>query len=109
MNPNSTLLVYGNEFSCKLPRHYGAKLTSNASLSLVGNHFSQPRLAPTWIMPAEQPADIDSAEKNGLAHAWSVRARQVSMARDLPAPKLLAVGILGASSLLQQHAMARVH
>eukprot|EP00971_Amphidinium_carterae_P245386 4872970-Amphidinium_carterae.1 len=43
MNPTSTLLVYGNAFSCKLPRHYGVKPTSNASLSLIGNHFTQPR------------------------------------------------------------------
>eukprot|EP00971_Amphidinium_carterae_P190490 3780486-Amphidinium_carterae.1 len=45
MNHSSGLLVYGNEFSCKLPDHYGVKLTSIAkpSLSLIGNHFAQPR------------------------------------------------------------------
>eukprot|EP00971_Amphidinium_carterae_P082127 1624511-Amphidinium_carterae.1 len=43
MNHTSTLLVFGNEFSCKLPRHYGVTLTSTASLSLIGNHFAQPR------------------------------------------------------------------
>eukprot|EP00971_Amphidinium_carterae_P202086 4009643-Amphidinium_carterae.1 len=61
MNHTSTLLVYGNEFSCKLPRHYGVKLTSKASqasLSLIGNHFAQPREIPTWIMPTEQPTDM---------------------------------------------------
>eukprot|EP00971_Amphidinium_carterae_P130409 2583516-Amphidinium_carterae.1 len=60
MNPNSTLLAYGNEFSCKLPRHYGVKLTSieRPSLSLIGNHFAQPQCVPTWIMPAEQPTDM---------------------------------------------------
>eukprot|EP00971_Amphidinium_carterae_P320724 6374737-Amphidinium_carterae.1 len=58
MKHASTLLVYSNEFSCKLPRHYGVKLTSKASqasLALIGNHFAQPRRVPTWIMPAEQP------------------------------------------------------
>eukprot|EP00971_Amphidinium_carterae_P246433 4894638-Amphidinium_carterae.1 len=49
MNPTSTLLVYGNEFSCKLPRHYGVQPTSTASLALIGNHFAQPRHVPTWI------------------------------------------------------------
>eukprot|EP00971_Amphidinium_carterae_P230647 4577373-Amphidinium_carterae.1 len=46
MNDTSTLLVYGNELSCKLPLHYGVKLTSNASLSLIGNQFAQPRRVP---------------------------------------------------------------
>eukprot|EP00971_Amphidinium_carterae_P121153 2399657-Amphidinium_carterae.1 len=58
MNDTSTLLVYGNEFSCKLPRHYGVKPTSSASLSLIGNHFARPRHVPAWIMPAEQPTDM---------------------------------------------------
>eukprot|EP00971_Amphidinium_carterae_P317351 6309349-Amphidinium_carterae.1 len=53
----STLLVYGNDFSCKLPQHYGLKSISDASLSLFGNHFAQPRRVPTWITPAEQPTD----------------------------------------------------
>eukprot|EP00971_Amphidinium_carterae_P247302 4911185-Amphidinium_carterae.1 len=72
MNHTSTLLVYGNDFSCKLPRHYGMKLASTlpstASLSLIGNHFTQPQCVPGWIMPTEQPTDIDPAEKKGLAH-----------------------------------------
>eukprot|EP00971_Amphidinium_carterae_P099936 1976166-Amphidinium_carterae.1 len=58
MNPTSMLLLYGNDFSCKLPRHYGVQPTSTASLSLIGNHFSQPRRVPTWIMPTEQPTDM---------------------------------------------------
>eukprot|EP00971_Amphidinium_carterae_P193885 3847021-Amphidinium_carterae.1 len=58
MNQTSTLMVYGNDFSCKLPRHYGVTLTSPASLSLIGNHFAHPRHVPTWIMPTEQPADM---------------------------------------------------
>eukprot|EP00971_Amphidinium_carterae_P343738 6483681-Amphidinium_carterae.1 len=45
MNDTSTLLLYSNAFSCKLPRHYGVK-PSNASLSLIGNHFAQPRCVP---------------------------------------------------------------
>eukprot|EP00971_Amphidinium_carterae_P042076 826465-Amphidinium_carterae.1 len=55
---HSALLVYGNEFSCKLPRHYGVKPTSHAYLSLIGNHFALPRHVPAWIMPAEQPTDM---------------------------------------------------
>eukprot|EP00971_Amphidinium_carterae_P102493 2028882-Amphidinium_carterae.1 len=35
MNQNSTLIVYGNDFSCNLPLHYGVKSTSDASLSLI--------------------------------------------------------------------------
>eukprot|EP00971_Amphidinium_carterae_P019857 391211-Amphidinium_carterae.1 len=58
MNHTSTLLVYSNEFSCKLPRHYGVQPTSTASLSLIGNYFAQPREIPPWIMPAEQPTDM---------------------------------------------------
>eukprot|EP00971_Amphidinium_carterae_P300404 5968781-Amphidinium_carterae.1 len=58
INQTSTLLLYNNDFSCKLPRHYGAKPTSTESLSLIGNHFTKPRCVPTWIMPAEQPADM---------------------------------------------------
>eukprot|EP00971_Amphidinium_carterae_P146979 2912751-Amphidinium_carterae.1 len=62
MNHTSTILLYGNVFSCKLPRHYGVKLVSispsNASLSLVGNHFAQPRCVPMWIMPTEQPTGM---------------------------------------------------
>eukprot|EP00971_Amphidinium_carterae_P067601 1338694-Amphidinium_carterae.1 len=59
MIENSTLLVFGNDFSCKLPRHYGAKPSSSApSLALIGNHFTQPRQVPPWIMPAEQPSDM---------------------------------------------------
>eukprot|EP00971_Amphidinium_carterae_P251684 4996520-Amphidinium_carterae.2 len=54
----STFLVFGNEFSCKLPRHYGMRPTSTASLSLIGNNFAQPRCVPTWIMPVEQPTDM---------------------------------------------------
>eukprot|EP00971_Amphidinium_carterae_P327483 6458878-Amphidinium_carterae.1 len=57
MNDTSTLVVYGNKFSCKLPRHYGVEPTSTASLSLIGNHFAQPQCVPTWIMPAEQPTE----------------------------------------------------
>eukprot|EP00971_Amphidinium_carterae_P213153 4230476-Amphidinium_carterae.1 len=57
MNDTSTLLVYGNDLSCKLPHHYGVKPTSSASFSLIGNHFTQPQRVPTWIMPAEQPTD----------------------------------------------------
>eukprot|EP00971_Amphidinium_carterae_P306903 6099133-Amphidinium_carterae.1 len=49
MKNTSTLLVYGNEFSCKLPHHYGVRPTSAASLSLIGNHFAKPRRVPTWI------------------------------------------------------------
>eukprot|EP00971_Amphidinium_carterae_P166742 3304348-Amphidinium_carterae.1 len=51
----SSLLLYGNEFSCKLPHHYGVKPKSISSLSLIGNHFTQPLCVPAWIMPAEQP------------------------------------------------------
>eukprot|EP00971_Amphidinium_carterae_P142172 2816203-Amphidinium_carterae.1 len=58
MNHTSTLLVYGNDISCKLPRHHGVNLTSSASISLIGNHFAQPRRVPMWIMPSEQPTDI---------------------------------------------------
>eukprot|EP00971_Amphidinium_carterae_P032777 645305-Amphidinium_carterae.1 len=58
MSDTSTLLLYSNKFSCELPRHYGMKPTSNASLSLIGNHFTQPQSVPTWIMPAEQPTDM---------------------------------------------------
>eukprot|EP00971_Amphidinium_carterae_P111968 2217551-Amphidinium_carterae.1 len=43
ISDTSTLLLYSNEFSCKLPRHYGVKPVSTASLSLIGNHFAQPR------------------------------------------------------------------
>eukprot|EP00971_Amphidinium_carterae_P194057 3850592-Amphidinium_carterae.1 len=57
MKQTGTLLVYGNELSCKLPRHFDVKPTSNASLSLIGNHFTQPRCVPKWIMPAEQPIE----------------------------------------------------
>eukprot|EP00971_Amphidinium_carterae_P318908 6339317-Amphidinium_carterae.1 len=58
MNQTSTLLVYANEFSCKLPRNYGVTLTSTASLSLIGNHLARPRRVPTWILPTEQPIDM---------------------------------------------------
>eukprot|EP00971_Amphidinium_carterae_P103697 2053167-Amphidinium_carterae.1 len=58
MNHTSILLVYGNELSCKMPHHYGVKATSTVSLSLIGNHFAQPRCVPTWIMPAERPTDM---------------------------------------------------
>eukprot|EP00971_Amphidinium_carterae_P197876 3927162-Amphidinium_carterae.1 len=51
----STLLLYGNDFSCKLPRNCDVKPDSTSSLTLVGNHFAQPRHAPPWITPAEQP------------------------------------------------------
>eukprot|EP00971_Amphidinium_carterae_P170068 3369749-Amphidinium_carterae.1 len=50
MDHTGTLLVYSNEFSCKLPRQYGVRPTSTGSLSLIGNHFTQPRCVPTWIM-----------------------------------------------------------
>eukprot|EP00971_Amphidinium_carterae_P014190 280005-Amphidinium_carterae.1 len=63
-----------------MPRHYGVKPTSNASLSLIGNHFAQPRRVPKWIMPAEQPTDIHPAEKKGVACRRRVRALQVVMA-----------------------------
>eukprot|EP00971_Amphidinium_carterae_P034544 680022-Amphidinium_carterae.1 len=53
----SVLLVHANDFSCKLPHHRGEKPTTTASLSLIGNHFAQPRCVPTWITPAEQPTD----------------------------------------------------
>eukprot|EP00971_Amphidinium_carterae_P058823 1162913-Amphidinium_carterae.1 len=33
MIENCTLVVYGNDFSCKLPRHYDVKLTSIAPRS----------------------------------------------------------------------------
>eukprot|EP00971_Amphidinium_carterae_P048531 956551-Amphidinium_carterae.1 len=55
---NSTLLVFNNDFSCKLPHHLGAKPNSMASLALIGNHFAQPRQVPAWIMPIEQPTDM---------------------------------------------------
>eukprot|EP00971_Amphidinium_carterae_P074989 1481908-Amphidinium_carterae.1 len=55
MNQTSHLLVYGNEFSCKLPHHYGVQSASNVSLALIGNHFAQPHHVPTWITPVEQP------------------------------------------------------
>eukprot|EP00971_Amphidinium_carterae_P074405 1470387-Amphidinium_carterae.2 len=58
MNHASTLLLFGDEFSCKLPRHYGVISTSTSSLSLIGNHFAQPRRVPAWIMPTEQPTDM---------------------------------------------------
>eukprot|EP00971_Amphidinium_carterae_P276612 5489321-Amphidinium_carterae.1 len=58
MKQTSTLLVYGNEFSCELPRHYGVKSTSTLSLSLIGNHFAQPRVVPAWIMQTEQPTEM---------------------------------------------------
>eukprot|EP00971_Amphidinium_carterae_P136050 2695782-Amphidinium_carterae.1 len=58
MKNTSNILAHSNEFSCKLPRHYGVELTSTASLSLIGNHFAQPREIPTWIMPEEQPTDM---------------------------------------------------
>eukprot|EP00971_Amphidinium_carterae_P330067 6462922-Amphidinium_carterae.1 len=58
MHHTSTLLLFGNEFSCKLPHHYGVKSNSTASLSLIGNHFAHPRRVPTWIMQAEQPTDM---------------------------------------------------
>eukprot|EP00971_Amphidinium_carterae_P246632 4898550-Amphidinium_carterae.1 len=44
MNHTSTLLVYGNEFSCKLPHHHGVK--AHASLALIGNHFARPQQVP---------------------------------------------------------------
>eukprot|EP00971_Amphidinium_carterae_P310878 6178077-Amphidinium_carterae.1 len=53
----STLLVYDNAFSCKLPRHYDVESNCTASLALIGNRFAQPRHAPSWIMPAELPTD----------------------------------------------------
>eukprot|EP00971_Amphidinium_carterae_P161072 3193886-Amphidinium_carterae.1 len=58
MKNTSNILVYSNEFSCKLPRHYGVQPRSTASLSLIGNHFAQPREIPKWIMPAEHPTEM---------------------------------------------------
>eukprot|EP00971_Amphidinium_carterae_P032460 639342-Amphidinium_carterae.1 len=59
MHENSSLMVYGNKFSCKLPRHYGVKSTSVAlSIALIGNRFARPQEIPAWIMPAEQPTNM---------------------------------------------------
>eukprot|EP00971_Amphidinium_carterae_P128477 2544956-Amphidinium_carterae.1 len=55
---NSTLLVYNNDFSCKLPHHCDVRSDSTSSLALMGNHFAQPRHVPAWIMPAEQPTGM---------------------------------------------------
>eukprot|EP00971_Amphidinium_carterae_P045156 888582-Amphidinium_carterae.1 len=53
---NSTLLVYANELSCQLPRHHDVSL--QASLALIGNHFTERRHPPAWITKAEQPSDM---------------------------------------------------
>eukprot|EP00971_Amphidinium_carterae_P333923 6468947-Amphidinium_carterae.1 len=54
----SMLLVYANDFSCKLPRHGEVKPSSTASIALIGNHFAHPQHLPAWITTAEQPSDM---------------------------------------------------
>eukprot|EP00971_Amphidinium_carterae_P232937 4622782-Amphidinium_carterae.1 len=52
----STLLVHANDLSCQLPRHQ--EVTPQASLALIGNHFTKPRHLPAWITTAERPSDM---------------------------------------------------
>eukprot|EP00971_Amphidinium_carterae_P302541 6011960-Amphidinium_carterae.1 len=54
---SSSLFLHANEFSCRLPRFQNVK--PNASLALIGNHFSVPhRQLPAWITSAERPSDM---------------------------------------------------